>query len=131
MSESKKQPESTGSFAFEGLERIIHERSRLSILSSLAAHPEGLIFNDLKTLCALTDGNLSRQIQILQEAGLVEVWKGFHKKRPQTMVRFTPNGKKRFLEYIAVLEDVVSNAIATGKKSASAKAPNFRGLSPA
>jgi DNA-binding MarR family transcriptional regulator len=131
VSESKKQPESTGSFAFEGLERIIHERSRLSILSSLAAHPEGLIFNDLKGLCALTDGNLSRQIQILQEAGLVEVWKGFHKKRPQTMVRFTPNGKKRFLEYIAVLEDVVSNAIATGKKSASAKAPNFRGLSPA
>ena len=131
MSESKKQPESSGSFAFEGLERIIHERSRLSILSSLAAHPEGLVFNDLKGLCALTDGNLSRQIQILQEAGLVEVWKGFHKKRPQTMVRFTPSGKKRFLEYIAVLEDVVSNAIATGKKSAGAKAPNFRGLSPA
>ena len=131
MSESKKQPESTGSFAFGGLERIIHERSRLSILSSLAAHSEGLVFNDLKDLCALTDGNLSRQIQILQEAGLVEVWKGFHKKRPQTMVRFTTTGKKRFLEYIAVLEDVVSNAIATGKKSPNAKAPNFRGLSPA
>jgi DNA-binding MarR family transcriptional regulator len=129
VSESKKQPESTGTFAFEGLERIIHERSRLSILSSLAAHPEGLIFNDLKALCALTDGNLSRQIQILQEAALVEVWKGFHKKRPQTMVRFTPSGKQRFLEYIAVLEDVVSNAIA--KKSASTKAPNLKGLSPA
>lgn len=131
MSEPKKQPESAGIFAFEGLERIIHERSRLSILSSLAAHSEGLIFNDLKDLCALTDGNLSRQIQILQEAGLVEVWKGFHKKRPQTMVRFTTTGKKRFLEYIAVLEDVVTNAIATGKKTPSVKTPNFRGLSPA
>src|SRR4051812_4278563 len=129
MANNKK--ESPAPFAYEGLERVIHERSRLSILSSLAAHAEGLVFNDLKTLCALTDGNLSRQIQILQEAGLVEVWKGFHKKRPQTMVRFTPNGKKRFLEYIAVLEDVVSNAIATGKKAASTKTPNFRGLSPA
>ena len=131
MSESKKQSESAGTFAFEGLERIIHERSRLSILSSLAAHSDGLVFNDLKELCALTDGNLSRQIQILQEAGLVEVWKGFHKKRPQTMVRFTTNGKKRFLEYIAVLEDVVSNAIVTGRKSASTKSTHFRGLSPA
>jgi DNA-binding MarR family transcriptional regulator len=131
VSESKKHSESSGSFAFEGLERIIHERSRLSILSSLAAHPEGLIFNDLKSLCALTDGNLSRQIQILQEAGLVEVWKGFHKKRPQTMVRFTPSGHKRFLEYISVLENVVSNAIATGKKSAPARSPSLRGLSPA
>ena len=102
MSESKKHPESTGSFAFEGLERIIHERSRLSILSSLAAHPEGLVFNDLKGLCALTDGNLSRQIQILEEAGLVEVWKGFHKKRPQTMVRFTASGKKRSFCRLAI-----------------------------
>src|ERR1700722_9354630 len=57
----------TGRFAYDGLERVIHEKARLSVLSSLAAHPDGLLFNELKALCSLTDGNLSRQIQVLQE----------------------------------------------------------------
>lgn len=103
----------SGRFAFEGLERVIHERSRLGILSSLAAHPKGLLFNDLKELCSLTDGNLSRQIQLLQESGFVEVWKGYKNNRPQTLCRLTPSGQERFLEYIAVLEDVVQNAART------------------
>jgi DNA-binding MarR family transcriptional regulator len=106
----------SGRFAFEGLERVIHERSRLSILSSLAAHPKGLLFNDLKELCSLTDGNLSRQIQLLQESGFVEVWKGFKNNRPQTLCRLTASGQERFLEYIAVLEDVVQNAARTAKQ---------------
>ena len=99
-----------GRFAYEGLARVIHEKSRLSILSSLACHPEGLLFNDLKSLCALTDGNLSRQLQFLQEEGLVEVWKGFKNRRPQTLCRLTTEGKKRFLEYIQQLESVIKDA---------------------
>src|SRR5271156_5140108 len=90
----------SGRFAYEGLQRVIHEKSRLSILSSLAAHPDGLLFNELKSLCSLTDGNLSRQIQLLQDSGFVEVWKGFHKKRPQTLCRLSHTGRARFLEYI-------------------------------
>ncbi len=109
MSESGKATQ-TGRFAYQGLQRVIHEKTRLSILSSLAAHPEGLLFNDLKALCALTDGNLSRQIQQLQEAGLLEVWKGFRKNRPQTLCRLTEPGRRRFLEYIAELEKVVADA---------------------
>ena len=62
MAGDKKQTE-TGAFAYEGLDRVIHERARLAILSSLASHEHGLSFNDLKDLCALTDGNLSRQLQ--------------------------------------------------------------------
>jgi DNA-binding MarR family transcriptional regulator len=62
-------------------------------------------------LCSLTDGNLSRQIQVLQETGLVEVWKGVKKNRPQTLCRLTEEGKGRFLEYIAVLEGVVADAV--------------------
>ena len=58
----KKDP--SGQFAYEGLDRVIHERARLAILSSLASHDAGLSFNDLKDLCALTDGNLSRQLQV-------------------------------------------------------------------
>src|SRR2546423_6044074 len=98
MSESDKSSPETGRFAYERLERVIHERARLSILSSLASHAQGLVFNDLKSLCALTDGNLSRQIQLLQESGFVEVWKGMKKNRPQTLVRLTDAGRKRFLE---------------------------------
>ena len=108
-----------GRFAYEGLERVIHEKARLSILSSLASHAEGLLFNDLKALCALTDGNLSRQLQVLQEAGFVEVWKGFKNKRPQTLCRLTPDGRKRFVEYITTLENVIKDA-ATASREARA-----------
>lgn len=126
------KPKSPGQFAFEGLERIIHEKARLSILSSLATHPEGLLFNDLKSLCTLTDGNLSRQLQTLQEAGMVEVWKGFKNNRPQTLVRLTADGRQRFLDYIAVLESVVANAATSPDPARAAGAPGRpRGFSPA
>jgi DNA-binding MarR family transcriptional regulator len=127
MSNNKK--ESPAPFAYEGLERVIHERARLSILSSLASHPQGLVFNDLKSLCALTDGNLSRQIQLLQEASLVEVWKGTKNNRPQTLCRLSDAGRKRFLEYINELEQVVSNAL--GAEAKKARPTPARGLSPA
>jgi len=106
--ESVREP---GRFAYDGLERLFHERARLSILSSLAAHADGLLFNDLKSLCSLTDGNLSRQLSTLQEGGLVEVWKGFKKNRPQTLCRLTPQGRVRFLEYVNELEHVVADAV--------------------
>lgn len=119
-------PRERGRFAYEGLERVIHEKARLSILSSLAVHAQGLLFNDLKALCALTDGNLSRQLQVLQEAGFVEVWKGFKNKRPQTLCRLTPDGRKRFVEYINTLESVVSDAMsAAGAKAAPAAPEGF------
>jgi DNA-binding MarR family transcriptional regulator len=86
-------------------------------MTSLVTHPAGLIFTDLKELCTLTDGNLSRHLQILQEAGLVEVWKGFQGNRPQTLCRLTVEGRKRFLEYIAVLESVVADALGAAKDS--------------
>ena len=63
-------------FSYDGLDRVIHEKARLGLLTSLMAHPKGLAFADLKQLCGLTDGNLSRHLQVLQEAGLVEVTKG-------------------------------------------------------
>jgi hypothetical protein len=110
---SPRTTEGTGRFAYEGLDRIIHEKARLSIVTSLATHPQGLLWGDLKELCALTDGNLSRHLQILHEAGLVEVVKGFHNNRPQTACKLSGEGHKRFLEYITVLENVVTDALAT------------------
>ena len=70
----------------------------------------GLLFNDLKQLCALTDGNLSRHLAVLNEAGLVETWKGTSGPRPQTMYRLTTGGRQRFADYISVLEEVVADA---------------------
>lgn len=117
----KETPKDKGRYAYEGLERIFHERSRLGILSGLAAHAEGLLFNDLKQLVALTDGNLSRQIQILQEEGLIEVEKKFVNNRPQTRCLMTDAGKKRFWEYINELERVVHDAAKSEKHASKAR----------
>ena len=97
-------------FAYEGLDRVLHEKARLGILTSLATHPKGLAFADLKQLCGLTDGNLSRHLQVLEEAGVVEISKTFDHKRPLTTCRLTRGGRKRFLDYIDVLERVVRDA---------------------
>lgn len=97
-------------FAYDGLDRVIHERARLSVLTSLVTHAKGLPFAELKQLCALTDGNLSRHLQVLQAARLVEISKGFEHNRPQTVCRITPQGRKRFLEYLVVLEQVIQDA---------------------
>ena len=106
----------SGRFAYDGLERVIHEKARLSIMSSLASNPDGVLFNDLKDLCHLTDGNLSRHLQILQEESLIEVWKGYAKNRPQTLVRLSATGQKRFTEYLAELERVIADALKGRKR---------------
>lgn len=118
-------------FAYEGLDRVIHERARLGVLTSLAAHPKGLVFADLRRLCGLTDGNLSRHLQVLQEAGLVEVIKTFQRNRPQTLCRLTADGRRRFLDYLAVLDQVVRDAAAAAARVSPAADDPLPGLAPA
>ena len=123
--------DASGRFAYDGLERVFHEKARLGIMTSLVTNPKGLVFADLKELCALTDGNLSRHLQVLHEAGLIEVWKGFHRNRPQTLCRVTDEGRRRFLDYINVLENVVADALQAAK-AAPGTGPAFsEGWSPA
>ena len=105
-----KPPASEARFAYEGLDRVIHERARLSVLTSLVTHPKGLAFNHLKQLCGLTDGNLSRHLAVLGEEGVVELVKSFPNNRPQTLCRITASGRRRYLEYLRVLEKVVRDA---------------------
>jgi len=105
-----KVSSSEGRFAYEGLDRVIHERARLSILTSLITNPKGLTFGDLKQLCSLTDGNLSRHLSVLEEAGMVQIVKGHDRNRPQTVCRITASGRKRYLEYLSTLEQVVTDA---------------------
>jgi DNA-binding transcriptional ArsR family regulator len=97
-------------FAFDGLDRVLHEKARLSILTSLVDHPKGLSFGELRELCGLTDGNLSRHVQILEEAELIRVTKGFEGRRPHTSCKLTAQGRERFGDYLAVLEQVLYSA---------------------
>jgi DNA-binding MarR family transcriptional regulator len=104
-----------GRFAYDGLDRVIHEKARLSVLTSLVAHPKGLVFGNLRQMCGLTDGNLSRHLQVLEEAGLISIEKGYDRNRPQTVVRITSQGRTRYLDYLAVLEQVVRDAAGAAK----------------
>jgi DNA-binding transcriptional ArsR family regulator len=131
MGRHRTEPAGAGRFAYEGLDRIIHERARLSVLTSLVAHPKGLLFGDLKQLCGLTDGNLSRHLQVLQEADLVTVAKGFEHNRPQTLCRITPLGRERYVDYLAVLEQVVRDATAAAKHDLATDRASPTGLARA
>src|SRR3981081_1178835 len=99
MAKDSQTKAQTGRFAYEGLDRVIHEKARLGVLTSLVAHPKGLVFADLKRLCGLTDGNLSGHLQVLLEAGLVDILKGYEHNRPQMICRITAKGRRRFLSY--------------------------------
>jgi len=112
MSKSEQEEGSASQYAYLGLDRFMHERARLSVLTSLAAHPARLRFSDLKQLCALTDGNLSRHAQVLQGAGLIGISKSLKQSRPQTLCRSRAEGRKRYIEYLSVLEQVVRDAVA-------------------
>lgn len=91
---------------FLQLDRLIHEKGRLSILSMLAAAPE-LSFTELRDGLNMTDGNLTTHIRTLQEAGYVAVTKSFRNNRPLTTCSLTEAGKKAFTGYIDLLEQIV------------------------
>lgn len=111
----KTRSNSAAPFAYEGLDRVIHERARLSVLTSLMTHAEGLSFVELKQLCGLTDGNLARHLQVLEEEKMVRLSKDAGEPgegRGQTTARVTASGRKRYLEYLTTLEQVVRDAAA-------------------
>lgn len=91
---------------FLQLDRVIHEKGRLAIMSMLAASPE-LSFTELRDALSMTDGNLTTHIRTLQEAGYVSVTKSFQNNRPLTTCALTPNGKRAFTSYINLLESII------------------------
>src|SRR6185295_4039000 len=125
MTKANASGEQPGRFAYEGLDRVIHEKARLSVLTSLAAHPKGLVFGTLKQMCGLTDGNLSRHLQVLEEARLIAIEKGYDGNRPQTICRITAQGRQRYLDYLKVLEQVVRDAARAAK---TGSAPDLSAL---
>lgn len=125
--------ENAGRFAYAGLDRVLHEKARLGIMTSLATHPQGLVFADLKQLCSLTDGNLNRHLKVLEEAGLITIDKGLQDNRPRTICHLTPQGRTRFLEYVDVLESIVTDAAQATKATdtPATKRKPTTGFSPA
>jgi len=91
---------------FLQLDRVIHEKGRLAIMSALAASPE-VAFTELRDLLQMTDGNLTSHMRTLQEAGYVAVAKSFQNNRPLTTLALTAAGEKAFRNYVALLEEIV------------------------
>jgi DNA-binding MarR family transcriptional regulator len=94
---------------FLQIDRVIHEKGRLPIMSLLAASTS-LSFTELRDELGMTDGNLSMHIKTLQEAGFVSVTKSYSNQRPLTTCALTPGGRKAFADYIDLLEQIVRQA---------------------
>ena len=88
------------------LDRLIHERMRLGIVSALAAN-ESLSFHDLKNLLATTDGNLSVHARKLEEAKYIECEKYFEGRLPKTVYRLTPAGRHALERYVDQMEALI------------------------
>jgi DNA-binding MarR family transcriptional regulator len=91
---------------FQNLDRVIHEKGRMAIMSLLAASPD-LSFTEMRDTLNMTDGNLSVHLRTLQEAGYVAVTKTFQDRRPLTTCSLTAAGRKSFADYINLLEQIV------------------------
>ncbi|HEY4414061.1 MAG TPA: transcriptional regulator [Verrucomicrobiae bacterium] len=91
---------------FLQLDRVIHEKGRLAIMSMLAATPE-LSFTEMRDALGMTDGNLTTHIKALQQEGFIAVAKSYQNNRPLTTCSLTPAGRKAFASYIDLLEQIV------------------------
>jgi len=92
--------------ALPNLDRIIHERLRLGIVSALAVN-DSLTFNELKKLLQTTDGNLSVHARRLEEAEYVDCTKSFQGRMPKTEYRLTARGRKAFERYLDHMEALI------------------------
>ncbi len=91
---------------FLQLDRVIHEKVRLALMSLLAASTQ-LSFTEMRDTLNMTDGNLTAHMRTLQEAGYVSVTKEFQGGRPLTTYSLTVQGRKAFATYINLLEQIV------------------------
>ena len=89
------------------LDQLIHERTRLGLVSALASH-KSMSFTELKTLLQISDGNLSTHARKLEEAGYIECSKGFDGRVPRTEYRLGSSGRKALNKYVAHMEALIA-----------------------
>ena len=117
MGQRRRADAGDGRFAYGELHRALHEKARLGIMACLVSDVDGMPFGALKRQCALTDGNLSRHLGVLQGAGFVEIWKGVEGRRPQTLCRATGQGRRRFAAYLEALDRIVREALPKARRT--------------
>ena len=94
---------------FLQLDKIIHEKGRMAIMSLLAANSD-LSFNDLKSQLNMTDGNLTTHIRTLKQAGYIAVTKSMQNRRSLTTCSLTDEGRNAFNQYIKLLEQIINQS---------------------
>lgn len=94
---------------FQQLDKVIHEKSRMAIMSTLASCVE-LSFTGLRDTLGMTDGNLTTHIRTLQKSGYVSVSKRFSDNRPLTTCALTREGREAFGGYVDLLEEIIEQA---------------------
>ena len=114
MSKAEREVQA-GQFAYDQLRNPFHEKARLGVMTSLCSVEAGLSFKDLKTLCALSDGNLNRHLKVLEELQYVQIEKSGAGRNAKTVVTVTPDGKQAFLVYLSELEKVLAQARAASE----------------
>ena len=95
------------------LDDTVHQRVRLGVLTVLS-EAKRADFSYLRDALGLTDGNLSRHLQVLEQVGLVKVEKGFEGRRPRTWVSATARGRKALEEEIVALRELISRIDGSG-----------------
>lgn len=120
------------SLPHQKLERHFHEPARLAILCRLIQEPEGISFPRLREELDLTFGNLDRHLKVLHEAGVTEAEKVPAKRRPQSIIKLTEQGRAEFLRYLDHLEQMLETAAGARRalEARSAAAPDFSGVQP-
>jgi DNA-binding transcriptional ArsR family regulator len=107
---------------YASLKTVFHEPNRLSIVKALAMAPKGLAFLELRDGCNLTNGNLSRHLRVLEEAGAVRIKKSFIGRTPHTQVTLTSQGRRECIDYLGALEDALNELAAAMSPSKDASA---------
>ena len=103
-------------YAYQGLDPLLHAPARLSIVTALYAHQTGLTFVELRDLCELSDGNLSRHLQKLEREAVVRSIKGFVGRVPRTTIEMTDAGRARFERYVDQLRVIVEHDVPAGSR---------------
>lgn len=98
---------------FLQLDRVIHEKGRLAIMSLLAASPS-LLYTEIRDTLRMTDGNVTAHLRTLLEAGYVAVTKSLEGGRPTTSYALTPTGRRAFSGYVRLLEQILDQARSAG-----------------
>jgi DNA-binding MarR family transcriptional regulator len=113
-----------GDYSYDGLDRLLHERARLSILTALSSESGGRSFSELRSLCGLTDGNLSRHIKVLEEANLLKAKRTGSGRGSNTHLTLSAHGRRSFMRYLNELERVLKDARSPRPDAGKARRPS-------